>query len=208
MIREAMIQALTQKPQRKLGSDLWVSDLGYHPAKAMRRIVQGATGSFGPDILEIMDQGNALEDSTLGLATSVLGSCIRQFPLYNDIWSGSADAVFYHQRSDLPPVIVEHKATSDKWWGYKGDYYKPYHVCQLWLYGQLYKDTYGVAPELILYYRAWKHYAELLLTEDEDGYAHLSGLVDGERKWFHTKFKPLQGGCKITSVNGLPPIMK
>lgn len=178
MIRQAFERGFTNQPKRKLTTDLWVSDLGNHPAKAMARILNGEQEEFTVEVKEKMQFGNVLEaDTAAMLAHNLSSPMIAQFPLYNNIWSGYADLVIDHLSDRV--TILEHKVTGDKWWDYKGSLPRAAHVCQLWLYGRLYEENYGIRPRLILYYRAFGHYAELELSEERHRIV-AEGIIDGE----------------------------
>lgn len=175
MIRQAIERSLT-RIERKLTTDLWVSDLGHHPYKAMNRVINGEMTEFPLDVRVKMEFGNMLEAGTVAaLAQNVSAPVIPQFPLYNDIWAGYADLVIDHL-SDRT-TILELKSTGDKWWDYKGALPRSTHVCQLWMYGQLYEEAYDIKPRLILYYQSWGHYAEFEITEDARGIV-AEGMMD------------------------------
>ena len=115
---------------------------------------------------EKMHLGHVLEADTITAVAHILGQAITQFPLYNDIWSGYADLILGHHTPH--PIIVEHKATGDRWWDYKESLPRSTHLCQLWLYGQLYEEQFDIKPTLVLYYRSWDHYAEFTIDVDEE----------------------------------------
>lgn len=176
MIRQAIERGM-ERPRRKLTTDLWVSDLGSHPYKAMARVLNGEQEDFDLDVRIKMQFGNALEaDTVAALAGSMSAPVVTQFPLFNDIWSGYADLVIDHL-SDRA-TILELKATGDRWWDYKGSLPRAAHMCQLWLYGRLYEETYNINPRLILYYQAWGHYAELEVIEEANCVV-AEGVMDG-----------------------------
>lgn len=175
MIREAIEKNLRMKPTRKVSNDLYVSDLGNDPAIAMARVLRGETTTFDIDILEKMQYGNVLEADTIDALRFSHTNVITQFPLFNDVWSGYADAVIGHNFSDVS--ILEHKATGDKWWDYKESLPRAAHLCQLWMYGRLYGEMYGINnPRLLIYYRSWSHYAEFELWPD----GRITGVIDGK----------------------------
>jgi len=171
---------VSSNPQRKESGLLYVSDLGAHPYKAMARILNGETAEFDADIRIKMNYGNAFEAETLRALQYNHAHVLTQFPLFNDMWSGYADFVVGH--GEGYPVIVEHKATGDKWFDYKESLPRAAHLCQLWMYGQLYKETYGITPGLDLYYVAWGSYAEFRIDEDVDrGVMVADGRINGTR---------------------------
>lgn len=165
MIREALEKKLLSDPGWKLRKELWVSDLGYHPQGVMARVLEGKRKMFDLETRVKMQSGNVLEADTLAALQFAYGGVLSGFALYDDVWSGSADFVMGHGTSEV--FIVEHKATGDRWWDYKGSLPRINHVCQLWMYGRLYEKMFGVEPHLILYYRAWGHYAELDIVQQE-----------------------------------------
>lgn len=179
--------------KRRPDGMLWVSDLGNHPYKAMARIMGVEQTSFGVDVLNKMQQGNLLEPDTIECLRFSYPNVLTQFPLYNDVWSGYADAIIGHD--ELPsPVIVEHKGTSDKGFDYRQSLPRPAHVCQLWLYGELYRERYGVKPQLVLYYRSWSNYAEFQLEERNDflnSYIMATGVVDGAYTERYVRVHPM-----------------
>lgn len=179
MIREAMEKWLTSRPQRRLDGMLWVSDLGMHPAKAMRRVLHEEMSEFDANTLVKMQSGNAMEADTEQALRFAYPGVITQFPLFNEVWSGYADFVLGHGTDEV--TIIEHKAQGDKWFDYKQSLPRSTHVCQTWLYGQLYEEMYGVRPELVIFYRAWGNWAEFRLTTSEKNkVVVVNGLVDGE----------------------------
>lgn len=159
---------------------LWSSDMGYCPRKALMRITgYEKTIDFSTESKLKMRGGVILEDETGRALQEVHGeqNVDTQFRFSTDIWSGKGDFVLYH--GTMLPIIVEHKATGDKWWNYKGNIPNPAHVGQLWLYGELYREAHGIMPQLILFYRSWGHYAELELTEGAQGAGiNCVGLMD------------------------------
>lgn len=159
MIHNAVHAALTERPKRRLDKMLWVSDLGKNPYSAVRRLLTGELEPFDYTSLMKMDGGNALEAATLRQVAENLGRPMQvQFPLFNDIWSGYADLVIGHGTDNV--VIYDHKATAGKWWDYKESLPRATDCCQVWLYGQLYKEMYGIEPRLGLYYRGWGTWGE------------------------------------------------
>ena len=180
LVRPALEKHLTTRTHRKIQSELWVSDLGSHPAKAMGRILHGQTPDFGIDTLNKMQLGNVLEADTIEAIQFSHPHVLTQFPLHDDTWSGYADAVVGHLGGGIP-TIIEHKATGDKWFDYKESLPRDTHVCQLWLYGWLYEKMYGIQPELRLYYRSWGGWAEFEILKDEAGdYMVAVGYVNGD----------------------------
>jgi hypothetical protein len=180
MIREAVETYLTSKPPRRVDSYLWVSDLGMHPAKAMRRVLKGEMEKFDVATQVKMASGSALEADTLDALRFSHPGLLTQFPLWNDTWSGYADFVLGHGSEEV--TIIEHKAQGNKWWDYKESLPKSTHVLQLWLYGQLYRERFGTTPRLLLYYRGWDEYAEFdipCVGFPEGGPALLTGRIDG-----------------------------
>lgn len=164
LIHHAVNNALTRRPMRRLDKQLWVSDLGKNPYGAIRRIVTGELEEFDYPTLLKMDGGNALEAFSLRQAAEGLESkVITQFPLFNDIWTGYADLVINPYTDD--PIIYDHKGSAGKWWDYRESLPRTSDCCQVWLYGQLYQEMYGIAPRLGLYYRGWGAWAEFEIKE-------------------------------------------
>jgi hypothetical protein len=178
LVRSAVEQYVVSSPPRKESGLLYVSDLGAHPYKAMARILHGETAEFDTDTRIKMNYGNAFEAETLRAMQRTYPNVQTQFPLYNRVWSGYADFVMGHTWER--PVIIEHKATGDKWFDYKQSLPRAAHLCQLWMYGQLYQETYGVEPDLVLYYVAWGSYAEFRVYEDKErGVMVADGRING-----------------------------
>jgi len=143
-----------------------------------------------------MQAGNMWEDETVRALTKVYGadSVITQLPLKTDTWSSKCDAVLWHKTPDV--TIVEHKATGDKWWNYKGGLPKAEHLGQLWLYGELYEAEFGLKPRLILFYRSWGHYAEYTVDSLSDGLM-LDGEIDGKPDMRKVAYKPWEWRAEL-----------
>ena len=186
-IRQAIEKFLRQQPQKKPPPHLWVSDLGHHPLQAMNRIVHGIQTEFAIDVKEKMHLGHVLEPDTITALAYTLGHAIPQFPLHNDIWSGYADLVLGH--GSAHPILIEHKATGDKGWDYQHALPCSTHLCQLWLYGQLYAAQFHIKPALVLYYRAWGHYAEFAIEVDEKQVV-ATGQMDGLKSQRQRRIAP------------------
>ncbi len=184
LIHNAVYTALTSAPKRRLNKMLWVSDLGKNPYSAVRRLWTGEMDTFDYTALMRMDGGNALEAATLRHVAENLERPIRtQFPLFDDIWSGYADLVIGHGTDDV--IIYDHKATAGKWWDYKESLPRVADCCQVWLYGELYNQMYGVVPGLGLYYRGWGTWGEFKIETDGDDAIQqklvASGFITGEK---------------------------
>lgn len=201
MIYQAILQTLTSRPSRKPTDDLYVSEFGQHPYKAMARVLQGEQTKFDTKTLEKMENGTAFENDTMQKLSLAIPNVRTQFPLYDAIWSGYADAVIGHGTVDV--TIVEHKATGDKWWDYKGGLVRSTHVCQLWLYGQLYQDMFGITPTLILYYRAWDHHAEFKIVDRGDGLIWAVGEIDGNPVERSLRISPVALQAEIEDLYNL-----
>lgn len=182
MIQTALIEYLRAKQEleRKPHRELYVSDLGQHPYKAMSRIKGLEREPFDDDTLVKMQAGNVLEADTIAALQWRYGQVATQFPLFNETWSGYADAVIGHGTNS--PIIVEHKATGDQWFDYKDSLPRSSHACQVWLYQQLYEEKYGLLPRAVIYYRAWGFWAEFEITENADGSLLATGMVVKEKK--------------------------
>ncbi len=184
MIHNAVCAALTSAPKRRLNNVLWVSDLGKNPYSAVKRLLTGELEPFDYTALMRMDGGNALEAATLRQVAENLERPIRtQVPLFDDIWSGYADLVIGHGTDDV--IIYDHKATAGKWWDYKESLPRVTDCCQVWLYGELYNQMYGVKPRLGLYYRGWGTWGEFKIETDGDDDIQqklvASGCITGEK---------------------------
>lgn len=178
-------RSLVDVPQRRDDGYLWGSEIGYHPAKVMERILKGIRPTFPLDTLSAMEDGVMYEANTAGRVMRFYNGTVHtNFPLFNQHWSCYADLVLDH--GSFNPVIVEHKATDSKNWGRvyaddPGSAYAPVkstHLAQLWLYGQLYEEMFGVKPALVLVYRAWRHLCEVEVHQTATDYLILIGEMD------------------------------
>lgn len=177
-IRPAIEHYLTSQPNRKeRPSELYVSELGYHPQKFLNRVLHGKTEPFDAPTLDIMQQGSVLEADTVAALQLAHANVRTQFPLYNATWSGYADIVIGHGTEDV--TIIEHKCTGQKWFDYKKSLPRSTHICQLWMYGWLYEQMYGIRPNLKLYYRSWGSFAEFALPAEplDDGAIAVTGCL-------------------------------
>jgi hypothetical protein len=176
LVTKILQQHLMQQPQRKPDYSLFVSEFGLHPKTVLDR-VSGIQKQFDFPTRVKMDNGVGLEAQTHQALYQYKGRVHHQFPLYNNLWSGYADFVLDH--GGIAPAIVEHKATSDKWWK-EYNPIKSTHVCQLWLYGELYSKMYAVCPTLHLFYRSWGGVCEAVIDGISEREVHLSGMKDGQ----------------------------
>jgi len=179
IVRPVIVESLQDDPKRKRTSTprLYPSDAGSCGRKVMLRVM-GATSSPFPLIAkQAMDNGNAYEDSTLKLLQKKFGEdgIATQVEFKTEYWSGKADFIIGHLSEN--PIIIEHKATGDKWFDYKESLPQSKHVMQLAMYYHLYLKLYGIKPTLVLYYRAWSQWAEFVLTVDEETNVSWEGVV-------------------------------
>lgn len=175
---------------------LWASDIGYCPRKAILR-VKGyePTIDFDLDTKFRFRGGIIYEDDTGKALVNKYGTknVDLQYVFKTSQWSGKADAVLFADSEK--PIIIEHKATGDKWWNYKNNLPKPAHLAQLWLYGQLFYEEQGIRPTLILFYRAWIHWAEFQFQIDDE---IVTGFIDGVPT--EAEIQPLTGEQKGQAV--------
>ena len=164
MIHEVIHQYYSKpQPYHKGSGRISVSSFG----RCIRSVMLGLTGvpqgEFPPLVREVMSLGVLYEDQTFGILKAKWGDAIQQdIVMANEIWSGRMD--FLLKKVASPPTIIEHKATGNSSFDYDGKLPEFSHVCQAWLYGQLYFEKYHVQPTVILYYRAWSgKYGEFLL---------------------------------------------
>ena len=178
-------RSLVEVPQRRDDGFLWGSELGSHPAKVMARILYGTRPEFTLDTLAAMEDGNMHEANTANRVMRFYNGTVHtNFPLFNKYWSCYADLVLDH--GSFNPVVVEHKATDSKNWGRvyaddPGSAYAPVkstHLCQLWLYGKLYEEQFGVKPNLTLVVRAWRHLCEVEVIQTATDHLILIGEMD------------------------------
>ena len=135
IVHDAVKSHVVSSPPRKESGLLYVSELGAHPYKALMRILSGETAEFDTATRIKMEYGNAFESVTGNALQHAHPGVQRNFPLWNEYWSGYADFVI--GRHTDRPVIIEHKATGDKWFDYKQSLPRSAHLCQLWMYGRL-----------------------------------------------------------------------
>lgn len=169
VIKNALDSAImVERPYTPSGkARLYPSEAGTCSRQTILRINDAPKGKFPLNAMWAMEDGKAYEDDTLMLLKRHYGefNIIDQLPLQNDYWSGKADFVINHKTDKA--IIVEHKATGQKWWDYQGKLPERKHVIQLALYKQMYFDKYGFYPELRLFYRAWQCWAEFLIIPRE-----------------------------------------
>lgn len=177
IIHNAIYESITSDPPRRIDGMLWASDLGKNPYFVAKRLLARQLDPFDYPTQIKMSNGNALEEITLEqIAQNTARPMWTQFPVYNELWTGYADVVLGHG-SDLVD-ICDIKATSDKWWDYKGTLPRTGHVLQVWKYGQLYEAMYGVKPRLRLYYRGWGCWAEFEIKAGAAGLACMGHVTD------------------------------
>lgn len=184
LFHSAVFRALTERPARRNDGVLWVSDLGRNPYAVARRLLTGELEPFDYPVQLMMDAGSAIEGFTLRQVAENIGRPSRtNFPLFNDIWSGFADIVIGHGAEDV--IIYDHKASCGKWWDYRASLPRSTDCCQVWQYGQLYRDRYGILPRLGVYYRGWGAWAEfeieVVTPADGKSYLQATGVVTDEK---------------------------
>lgn len=206
LIRDALCASRTQSSSKHRAKiypgtpPLYVSELGYCPRKTILRVAGVEGEPFPARVQEAMSLGVAYEDDTLKcLMHSNIWRIETQTSLRSEPWSGKID--FLVHRDNATPLIVEHKATGDKWWDYGYNLPKLQYVYQAAAYGVLYEQLFGVVPEVVLYYRSWSNWAEFVITripatEDYDmvcanppaTFLRVEGEVSGVRraKTYHT----------------------
>ena len=178
VIHHAVNDALMGAPERKLRPEIWVSDLGRNPYGLVRRLITGELEPFDYPTRLKMDNGTAMELATLNQVAQRLNRPVQtQFPLYNEVWSGYADLVIGHGSQDV--TIYDHKASAGRWWDYKGSLPRASDMLQVWKYGELYKETYGIQPTLGLYYRGWGTWGEFSVSVIEDTRTGLAMIAQG-----------------------------
>jgi len=164
VIYNAFEAGLTARPARRLDDRLWATDLGKNPYFMLRRLIFGELVEFDAATLAKMDAGTSLEHATLSKVSENLARpVIRDFPLFDERWTGYADFVAGHGTDEV--LLADHKATGGQRWDYNESLPRSGDICQLWKYGKIYELTYGVTPELRLFYRGWGAWAEFVLTE-------------------------------------------
>ena len=181
-VRDLFVQGLqAEKPPypKRAYPKLYPSDAGSCGRAIMLRVL-GASGTpFPINAMEAMDNGVVAEDQTLKILQAAVGpeNVATQIVLQTEEWSGKADFILYHQTPQA--LIVEHKATGQKWFDYQKKLPEYKHVIQLALYKDIYRDSYGFDPELRLYYRAWTSWAEFVIAPLEKT-IEIKGWVNGE----------------------------
>ena len=180
VIQPAIERALVREPWPPRKGKLWVSNVTKCPRQVMMRCLAYApTDTFGAKTLGYFRLGNVYEEDTAQLLRAAFGTTRiqTQIKVQSPFWSGKMDVVIDHRGA--VPIVVEHKATGDRWWNYEGNLPKLDHLAQLCLYGALYEEQFGQAPVLILYYRSWGHWAEFQ-AEVWPGFVTVEGWIDGE----------------------------
>jgi hypothetical protein len=156
------------------------SSCGGCPRKALLHARKYEATPFDAITLERMRLGEVMETATADALQQAWGDNLTlQLPLQTEYWDGTCDFVHNHQTPLA--TIIEHKATGDKWWDYKGALPREEHLIQLALYGSLYEEIYNYTPHLVLYYISWAKWAEfdVLVRESQ---ITASGYVDGEAR--------------------------
>lgn len=184
LIHNAVRAALMNRPERKPNNSLWVSDLGRNPYSTVRRLLTGEPEPFDYATALKMDGGAALESFTLQQIAQNLDRPIQtQFPLFSSVWTGYADLVIGHGSEDV--IIYDHKGSCGRWWDYKESLPRSADCCQVWMYGQLYFERFGVWPRLGLYYRGWGTWADFEVREIEAAgggiYLEAAGHITDEK---------------------------
>lgn len=169
VIKNALDSAImVERPYTPSGKPrLYPSEAGGCSRQTILRINGAKQKKYPIQAMWAMEDGKAYEDSSLKLLQQHFGTdnVIDQLALQNDYWSGKADFVINHKTENV--VIVEHKATGQKWWDYQDKLPEKKHVIQLALYKQMYFDKFGFYPELRLFYRGWQSWAEFLIIPTE-----------------------------------------
>jgi len=178
IVRKAIEEALKPKPRNYKQTHLWVSAIGSCPRSAIFSLLgYKKETEFPISLLEKFRFGNVLEDDTgKALQEKYNKNLTDQVILKNKIWSGKCD--WGININSQNPILIEHKATGSKYWKMYGTPPNESHIAQLILYGQLYEELYNAKPTLILYYRAWNNWAELIL-EDLGNKVKITGQMDG-----------------------------
>jgi len=177
LVRDSIIKSLEPREYKSSGPTLlWCSEIGACPRKALFRIL-GYKSTWDPplELREKFQWGNVVENETARALKEMYGKQLTtQLPLRDKYWSGKTDMVI--ELESHSPIIVEHKATSDKGFNYIP---KESHIAQVILYGQLFQELYGKEPRLLLVYRSWSHYAEFEV-EDKGEEVICKGQLDRE----------------------------
>jgi hypothetical protein len=210
----AVIEAYAMQPNDYTPSPvkrLWGSEMGQCPRKTALRLNGVAeTHPFEPATRRVMAQGVASEAETGRALAWEFGKRLhQQVALQSDCWSGKLDFVLDHASPHA--TIIEHKATSD--YAFSG-LPRQSHVEQLWLYGELYRQTYGYKPALVLFYRGWSKALELTLVEEGGDLVVLGGEKESyyyelntlwERKYQAEQLYRAWGHTKSLEAALLPP---
>lgn len=167
VIRDAHMARLHAKPEQKPSKQMYVSSFGFHPLKALGRFQYGMIDAdhFNDKMKAKMESGKVLERTTYDSLNYAFPLVTRELPVWDNHWSGSIDFVLNHNYSGLV-TLIENKATSPKGFDFKKSFPRSKDICQLWLYGELYKAQFNRSPEdieLRLYYDAWGDYAEFVI---------------------------------------------
>lgn len=209
IVRPAVAKSLEPKEYR--GSTLlWASEIGGCPRKSLFRILGfKSEKEFPLELLEKFQFGKVLEDDTGRMLKEMYGNRLtNQLELRTKVWSGKCDWGLDVGRQN--PILIEHKATGSKWWGKYESPPQDSHLAQLILYGQLYEEKYGIKPRLVLYYRAWSNWAELVLR-DLGERVEVTGVMDGSDFRIERLMNVTQSRVyleKYFSLQELPPYRK
>lgn len=169
IVRPLFLEGLNKpRTHRRSGAmRLYPSEAGGCNRRTMLRMNHAPSKPFPLQVLEAMNNGNAYEDSTYEALVAAVGEdrITTQLQLQSPHWSGKCDFVLDHKTEKA--IIIEHKATGQKWFDYKASLPKRDHVVQVALYETLYKKQFGFKPKLLLYYRAWGCWAEFHIQPRE-----------------------------------------
>lgn len=195
---------------------LYPSEVGVCPRKTMHRLIGSTpTIDFDEKTLEKMHNGNVMEDDTINALRYEYGErhVHANVGIRTHCWAGLIDCILHHGHGCYKPVIIEHKWTAS-WKGVNG--WLPYsnHLQQLMVYGYMYEEKFNVKPELRLFYRSHKNYAEFT-AEDRGEYIQLNGYQDGYRFTKQVEFNTkeeiksaenLLHSTLVDPIKVLPPI--
>lgn len=164
IIHNAVQKALMERTARRPGNMLYVTDLAKNPYAAIKRVLTGELEVFDYPTQLKMDGGKALEKASLREIAENIGRPSRTyFPLFNQIWTGEADMIIGHGSQDV--IVVDHKGSAGEWWDYKESLPRSSDCLQIWQYGQLYHEQFGIWPQLRIYYRGWGTWGDFQIHE-------------------------------------------
>lgn len=158
---------------------LWVSELGRCKRKPFLRL-SGVkeTHPFDDYVLELFNSGHIWEREIIAaFPDSALRPVSTQMEVRSAVWSGKLDLVVWENEF---PTIIEIKDTADHNFRARSRLPYPAHTLQLLAYVKLLRQKSDLSrdPKNILYYHGRGSWAEMTLTQHEEGI-----MFDGQKNY-------------------------